>query len=751
MKMGRQNILNTYYRLLSVLAVCVVSQFVGVSSANAAATLDDITFSTLAGDQLEVTLHMSGVIPEYGSFTIDNPARIALDLPGTDSKLKTKVMDVGVGLARTISTVEAGGRTRVVINLARLTQYNINKRGDKIVIRVGDSTSAFDQASSGFGTSVSGTSGSGASSTADAPSSNAAASAGASSAGNSSTSAPSSAGSGNLIPVSGGRNAVQDVQFRRGAAGEGRVVITVSNPNTVMDMMRRGSQIIVTLQNIRLPEKLERRLDVLDFGTPVRTVDVFKHGNDVRIVTTGAGVFEHLGYQSDNRITLDVKKFVKSKESIAKKKKKDYIGERLSLNFQNIEVRAVLQLIADFTGVNMVTSDAVTGNVTLRLKNVPWDQALDIILKTKGLGKRQKGNVMLVAPIADLAAQEKLELEAQKQVIELAPVVSETIQVNYAKASELVPILEAKGNSLLSGRGNVAFDERTNKILIQDTSKNIDAVVALIEELDVPIRQVLVDSRIVTVTTTYAYELGVQFGISASQNRANANSGTSIGTSGSIGSARSQAATGTGSTLNVGLPAGNPAGAIGLAIARLPFGTLLDLELSAAEEEGQTEVISSPRVITSNQHKAKILSGRELPYTSTTISDGVATTTVQFKEVVLELEVTPQITPDDRINLDLFVKKDSPDTSGEVIGILESGNVPIFRNEVQTRVLVDNGETIVLGGVYEQTQGKTTRRVPLLADIPILGVLFRNSVETNDKSELLIFVTPKIIKDDIAI
>jgi len=724
MKMGRQNILNTYYRLCSVLAICVVSQFVGISFA-AATTLDDITFSTIAGDQLEVTLHMSGEIPEPGSFTIDNPARIALDLPGTSSNLKTKFIDIGVGLARSINAIEAGGRTRVVINLARLTQYHVEKRGDKIVIKLGDSIGR-SVASTSFSSSPSPVSSSSAS-----------------------PSLTSSSASTNLIPVRGGGNAIQDVQFRRGSQGEGRIVITISNPNTVMDMSRRGDQVIVTLQDIRLPENLERRLDVLDFGTPVRTVDAFKHGNDVRIVVSSAGAFEHIGYQADNRITLDIKKFVKSKETIAKKKRKEFIGERLSLNFQNIEVRAVLQLIADFTGVNMVTSDAVTGNVTLRLKNVPWDQALDIILKTKGLDKRLKGNVMLVAPIADLAAQEKLELEARKQVIELAPIISETIQVNYAKASELVPILEAKGNSLLSERGNVAFDGRTNKILIQDTSANIDAVVALIEELDVPVRQVLIDSRIVTVTTTYASELGVRFGISGRRGNPN---GSSTGFSSTAAQARvARAGIGLPTGLNVDLPAGSPAGSIGLALARLPFGTLLDLELSAAEEEGQTEVISSPRVITANQHQAKILSGRELPYTTTTRQDGVTLTTVEFKEVVLELEVTPQITPDDRINLDLFVKQDTPDTSGEVLGIGESGNVPIFRNEVQTRLLVDNGETVVLGGVYEQTKGRTVRRVPLLGELPIFGFLFRNTTETNNKSELLIFVTPKIVKDNLNI
>jgi len=710
MKTGVQNILNTYYRLMSVLAICIVSQIAGISSASAAATLDDITFSTIAGEQLEVTLHLSGDVPEPGSFTIDNPARIALDLPGTTINMKDRNLNIDVGLARSIKIVEAGGRSRVVINLARLTQYNVEKRGDKIIVKLGDSTRT-------------------------------------------STSSDSlSSSSTNLIPVTGGGNTVQDVQFRRGAKGQGRIVITVSNPNTVMDMIRRGDQVIVTLQDTVLPEKLERRLDVLDFGTPVRTVDAFKHGKDVRIVMSAAGVYEHSGYQADNRITLDIKKFVKSKETIAKKKKKEYIGERLSLNFQNIEVRAVLQLIADFTGVNMVTSDAVTGNVTLRLKNVPWDQALDIILKTKGLDKRQKGNVMLVAPTADLAAQEKLELEARKQIIELEPVISETIQVNYAKASELVPLLEAKGNSILSQRGNVAFDERTNKILIQDTSQNIDAVVALIEELDIPVRQVLIESRIVLVTTNYQHDLGVRFGVSTE--RSSGNNRFAVTGSGAAAAAATGATPitpGYPQRLNVDLPVSGAAGVIGLAFSRLPFGTLLDLELSAAEAEGQTELISSPKVITSNQHTAKILTGNEIPYITQQIANGLTTTTVTFKEVLLELEVTPQITPDDRISLDLMVKKDSADFANEVLIGGNSGGPPIIRNQVETRVLVDNGETIVLGGVYEQTKSHTVSRVPLLGEIPLIGWLFRNTSEEDDKSELLIFVTPKILKSDITI
>lgn len=708
MNVGSQSMWQTVLKYSQWLVVGLLGQLLWVSGVQAAASLEDITFTALTGDQVEIKLHMSGDVTEPGTFTIDNPARIALDLVGTTSNLREKNINVGVGVARSVSAVEAGGRTRVVVNLARLTPYQTRLEGGNIILTLGAGSGVARAAPAGGQKSVT-----------------------------------SSRAGGNLV---------QDITFRRGEGGEGRVVVTISNPNTVMDMMRRGDQVLITLQDTTIPENLERRLDVMDFGTPVRTVDSFTNGNDVRIVVTGTDMFEHLGYQADNRITLDVKKFVKTTEEIQKKKKEEYTGERLSLTFQNIEVRAVLQLIADFTGINMVTSDSVSGNVTLRLKNVPWDQALDIILKTKGLDKRQKGNVMLIAPAAELAAQEKLELESQKQVIELAPIISETIQVNYAKAGEIIKILETKGNSLLSERGNVSVDQRTNKILIQDTAQNIDAVVALVEELDIPVRQVLIESRIVLVVNSYEKELGVRFGISSETTSSSGNSRAAV--SGS-GFESAQVVEGTDpvpdypTRLNVDLPVVGAAGAIGLAIGKLPFGTLIDLELSAAESEGMTEIISSPKVITSDQHKARIITGQEIPYLESS-SSGAAT--IAFKEAVLKLEVTPSITPDDRVNMDLLVTKDSADYANQIfIGAVGFGAPPINKQEVETRVLVDNGETIVLGGVYEQTKSNSVTRVPFLGDLPLVGFLFRNKFEDDSKSELLIFITPKIVKQDITI
>lgn len=672
-----------------------------------AGSLDDITFSSLPGDQIEIILHFSAEPPEPGSFTVDDPARIALDLPDTTLNVKNKTINVGVGPARTISAVDAGGRARVVINLTKLVAYDTQRKGNSLVLTLGGGAGA------------------------------ASASAGAAKSGD--------------APRAAAINTIQGVDFRRGEKGEGRVVVTVADPNTAIDMSRRGDQVIVTIKNVSLPDELERRLDVGDFATPVRTVDAFSHGGDVRIVVAASGQFDHLAYQADNQITIDVKKYEKPKEEEAKRRKKqEYTGERLSLNFQNIEVRAVLQLIADFTGINMVTSDSVKGNVTLRLKNVPWDQALDIILKSKGLDKRQKGNVILVAPSPEIAAQEKLELEAQKQVKELAPLVSESIQVNYAKASDMAKLLQSKGNSLVSERGNVTVDQRTNKLLVQDTAQNVAQIAALVEELDVPVRQVLIESRIVLVGTSFSRDLGVAFGVGKSST----SGGNNVVTLGSGSAAHNVANTTTtvpsfGETLNVNLPVAGAAGRIGLAIARLPFGTLLDLELSASEAEGRSEIVSSPKVITSDQHKARILQGQEIPYLQSS-SSGAAT--VAFKEAVLSLEVTPQITPDDRINMDLKVTKDSADYANALtVPGLGISAPPINKQEVNTLVLVDNGETLVLGGVFEQSKSNTVTRVPLLGDIPLIGFLFRSKSEQDDKSELLIFVTPKIVRENTKI
>ena len=654
--------------------------------------LQHIDYTTLPGEKVQLRLELSGPAPKPGTFTIDNPARIALDLPNTHLATASKSRDIGVGAARSVRAVEANGRTRVVVNLVRMVPYDVTTDGKNILVTLEPPTNA----------------GTGARATAATAAS------------------------------------ITNIDFKRGEHGEGRIVVTLSEPSVSFDMSEKGNQILVDFLSTTVPQKLVRRLNVVDFATPVTTIDTVARGNDVRMQINTVGDSEHIAYQTGKTFTIEVQPVTKAKKAAAAKGKPKYTGERLSLNFQNIEVRAVLQLLADFTGLNIVTSDTVQGNITLRLKNVPWDQAMDIILKSKGLGMRKMGNVILVAPAEEIAAREKMELEAKKQIRELAPLRNENIQINYAKASDIAALLKSKSNSLLSERGNVTIDQRTNKLLVQDTAENLDAIRKLVEELDIPVRQVLIESRVVLATDDFSHELGARFGITDTRKSGVAGSGGTAVTSGNLNATTDVL---NGDTVaapdrwNVNLPVTNlasTAGSLGLAVAKLPLGALIELELSAAQAEGRSETISSPRVITANQKEATIEQGVEIPYQEATSSGA---TSVTFKKAVLSLKVTPQITPDDRIIMDLAVNKDNADFSNAVLG-----QPPINTQAVTTQVLVDNGETIVLGGVYEQTKSHQVNRVPFFGDLPVLGVLFRNKFQRDDKSELLIFVTPKILK-----
>jgi type IV pilus assembly protein PilQ len=654
--------------------------------------LSEINYSALPGDQVEIRISLDNAAVEPGSFTIDNPARIAFDFPDTKVKLTSRFQNIGVGVVRSMNIVEAGGRSRVVLNLSKLAPYQTRVDGNDVVVTLGgkplESTTL---------TNIKSTS----------------------------------------SAVSQADKSVKNIDFRRGEKGEGRIIVDLTDPNTSIDLKTRGDQITVVIKNSSISSELERRLDVIDFATPVSTIDAFNQSGDVKIIIKTAGDFEQLAYQTDNTYTIDVKPVVQL--SAAEKQKNEFAfkGERLSLNFQNIEVRAVLQLIADFTDLNLITSDTVKGNVTLRLKNVPWDQALDIILRSKGLAMVKDGNVISIAPAEEVAARAKLDETIDAQ----APLISETIQVNYAKATEIAPLLKAKDNSLLSERGSATVDQRTNKILIRDTAKNIDAITALVKELDVPVSQVLIEARIVLALNTFSKEIGVRFGVTQSTVTTSQTTGVS-NTAVNADIAGGGVTPTAGSRYNVNLPAvSSAAGTIGLAIAKLPFGTLLDLELSAAQAEGKSETVSSPRIITANQHEALIETGTEIPYQEAS-SSGAAT--VSFKKAVLSLKVTPQITPDDRIIMDLAVDKDQPDFGNQVLGV-----PPIKTQSIQTQVLVDNGETVVLGGVYEQTKSTSTNRVPFFGDLPLIGALFRSKTQQDDKSELLIFVTPKLLNDKI--
>ena len=656
--------------------------------------ITEINYSSLPGDQVQIRISLENLASEPGSFTIDSPARIALDFPNTKIKLPNRSQNIGIGVARSIKTVEAGGRTRVVLNLSHLVTYQTHIEGNDVIITLGGTNKvATAKKSKHMGSQA----------------------------------------------INSSASSVQNIDFRRGEKGEGRIILELSDPNTAVDLKARGEQITLTVSNTSISSELERRLDVIDFGTPVKTIDAFNQNGNVKIIITGIGEFDQIAYQADNSFTVDVKPIVKESAAEKEKKKFAFKGERLSLNFQSIEVRAVLQLIADFTDLNLITSDTVKGNVTLRLKNVPWDQALDIILRSKGLGMVKDGNVISVAPAEELAARAKLDQTIEAQ----APLVSDSIQINYAKASDFTKLLKTKDNSLLSERGSVSVDQRTNRLLIRDTAKNIAAITELVQELDIPVRQVLIESRIVLATNDFSKELGVRFGVSNSDRTATEEVGVS-GTAGAAEVARLGGTPTQPSRYNVNLPVTSlaaSAGSIGLALARLPFGTLIDLELSAAQTEGRSETISSPRVITSDQSKAVIETGTEIPYAEAS-SSGAAT--VSFKKAVLSLEVTPQITPDDRIIMELIVSKDSPDFANITIA-----GPPIQTQSVETNVLVDNGETIVLGGVYEQTKAKSTQRVPFFGDLPIIGFLFRSTFEQDNKSELLIFITPKLLKDNV--
>lgn len=670
-----------------------------------ARNLIGLDYSVMTGNAVQLVFTFDEEAVEPRSFTIDEPARIALDFSGTENQLKQRAIRVGIGAMQSILTASSKGRTRVVINLSSPTDYTTSVTGNQMIMTLAGSNSE------------------------------------------SANTLTTSSNSADTTPValSGGNNVgalakgITNIDFKRGTNGEGRVIIDLTSTAISTDVWREGESINVEFVGSQLPEELQRRLDVSDFATPISFIDTIQDGSSIKMTITANGDFEHLAYQTDQVYTIEVAPITKAEEEKRKKDKFGFTGERLSLNFQDIEVRSVLQLLADFTGLNLVVSDSVEGNLTLRLKNVPWDQAMDIILKTKGLAQRRAGNVILVAPTDEIAAREKLELEARKQVEELEQLRTEFIKVNYAKAVDIAELLKLKDNAIISPRGSVSVDERTNTLLIKDTNASLVNVRQLLSELDIPVRQVLIESRVVIASDDFSKELGVRFGAS-NDSFGNSSTGTGAATAGSVDGTRDLLNNDTFSDLNVNMPLQNPAGSIALALAKLPLGTLLELELSAAQTEGRGEVVSSPRVITADSHTARIEQGVEIPYL--TLDDGVAT--LKFRKAVLSLETTPQITPDDRIIMDLEVHKDS---RGEDVSFGEALSAPtIDTREVQSQLLVDNGQTVVLGGIYETTKSTQVTRVPFFSDLPLIGALFRSTIARDDRSELLIFVTPKILQ-----
>ena len=705
------------------LALIGVSGATAQTSPQAGNQLQDIQVSQLPGDRIELRLITSGPAPAPLAFTIDNPARISLDLPATTLAMTSRRKDVKVGLLDTVLAAEAQGRTRVVLNLVSMVPYETRVDGNAVVVTLG---------APGPSTAVA------ASFPPAAP-------------------AAATAGAGKAAPAAGGRQ-ISNLDFRRGDNGGGRVVITLSDPGTPVDVRKEGDRILLSFNGTALPDSLLKRLDVTDFGTPVNVIEATRKPSGAQVSIAATLPYEELAYQSDNVFTVEVgpvvQKAVESKPTLFSKDR-DYTGERLTLSFQDIETRAVLQLLADVSGRNIVVSDSVQGNVTLRLQNVPWDQALDIVLATKGLDMRENGGVIIVAPAEEIAAREKADLESRQQILELEPLVSEYIQVNYAKASDLAELLTGPDteNSLLSERGSVGIDDRTNTLLVQDVASGIAEIRRLVSTLDIPVRQVLIEARIVIVRDDFSRDLGIRWGVTQVSEPGNgllAMTGSGTGASGMINSGIDNINT-TGQPFPielpplperymVNLPVANPAGKLALALLNDDF--LVDLELSALQAEGRGEVVSSPRVITANQKEASIRQGVEIPYQEASSSGA---TTTQFKEAVLSLTVTPQITPDDRIILDLVVTKDSV---GAQVSNDQGGSIPsIDTRAIQTQVLVDNGQTVVLGGIYETEESEDISKVPFLGDIPGLGALFRSTRKVSNKSELLIFVTPKILKE----
>ncbi|MFV1997484.1 MAG: type IV pilus secretin PilQ [Acidiferrobacterales bacterium] len=683
--------------------------------------ITDVRFTKLPGSRVQITLKMAQTPVKPSVFTITNPARISLDFPNTGIHLLKKSVPIKTGAVDTVNVVQSANRTRVVLTLYQAVAYNTSVEENAYVITVESPTVGSARNDQSRTTRFAGSS-------------------------------------------KGGKHRITNIDFRREADGGAKIIVKLSDSAVGVDIREQAGEILVDFLDTRAPASLRKRLDVIDFATPVKTIDTFSRGRNTRIVITPTGTYEHLAYQAGNVFTINVKPIPEGEKQKKIKDEFGYSGEKLSLNFQRISVRDALQVLADFTGLNFVISDSVSGNLTLRLKDVPWDQAMDIILKSKNLGQRKSGNVVVIAPERELAAKDKALLEAKKTVRELEPLVSELIRINYAKASDIAALLKSvkavetgitttnpfqtvsyageqkiTENSLLSKRGQVTVDERTNSILIQDTPTKIREVRKLIALLDQPVEQVMIESRLVEATSSFAKSLGARFGVTRTGNPPTDGLNITGNLEGNVDIINSGTIVANTDALNVNLPSTGigflDPGQLALTLARLGTGELLQLELTALEQEGQGKIISSPRIITANQQKATIEQGQERQFS---VGSGVS----KKQTAVLKLEVTPQITPDRRIILDVEVSKNNfADVSAGLIN----------KKKIKTSVLLDNGETIAIGGIYEQDSGETITQVPLFGRLPIIGWMFKNKERKDNKTELLIFLTPKILSDKVGL
>ncbi|MHB1334126.1 MAG: type IV pilus secretin PilQ [Sulfuriferula sp.] len=740
----KNKLAHLYQQFLACIAVGILLTM-GVQAAHAVSSgtnsVETLDYSTLEGGKLLIKVGLKRPLESSpAGFAINSPPRVVLDLVGATNGLGKNTVKVDQGTLQSVNVVQAGDRTRLVLNLSKAAQYTTRIDGKDLLITLQES-------------------------------------------GNRAVSneTPRFAEGGPGVA----KHSLRDIDFHRGSSGEGRIVTTLSDTTTGIDIRRQGQQLVVDFLNTDAPSNLQRRLDVGDFATPVKFIETQSNGGNVRMTVEPKGDYEYSAYQADNKFTIEVRAKQEESDRTGSSKPK-YTGDKLSLNFQNVEVRSVLQVIADFTGLNIVTSDTVTGNLTLRLKDVPWDQALDIIMQSKGLGKRENGNVIWIAPKDELVAKEKAELEARQSSLALEPLVVRSYKLDYLRADQAAQVLmgssstgpqdvgdavncsaQAQGvkaiqqsggagnngtttqggagsstsaiNRILSIRGSASFESQTNALIVSDVASKQEEVRELLKQIDVPSRQVMIEARVVVADDGFSRQLGVRFGVQHGRK------GDSVGVSNTASNAANGITSGVNGAapFNVDLPAitgGAAAGTLGLSLINLGSGNLVSLELSALEADNRGKIISNPRVVTSNQRPAVILQGTQIPY----ITPGTANSppTVTFKDAFLCLLVNPQILNNDSVILNVEVQKDA-------VGQAVAGNPAIDTKRVKTQVRLKNGETAVLGGIYEQTVRTDVSKVPLLGDIPVFGNLFKTTGKQNQKTELLIFLTPRIINDNL--
>jgi type IV pilus assembly protein PilQ len=692
---------------LRAVAAGVVATLWGVA-VEAAPAVTDIEFSSRPGSKFEIRLDFSEAPPAMQAYTIEKPARIAIDFPGTTSALERKRYSLPYGNATGVAVLEAGDRTRMVVNLVKLVPYETRVEGNSIYLTVGQKGGDYLKP----------------------------------------TGDPDRVAT-SVTPVTEVVSEISDLEFQRSAEGEGRLILELTNPAVDVNVFSEAGDVKLQFVDTTVPERLMRRYDVTDFATPVNSVEVNTTERGATLTLKISGDFDYLAYQTDNQYVLSVKPLT-AREVEERRGEFAYVGERISLNFQDIEVRAVLQLIADFTELNLVASDTVSGRITLRLQNVPWDQALELVLRTKGLDKRQVGNVLMVAPAAEIAERERQEIEANKQIAELAPLQSEFIRVRYAKADAITALFQAgseEGGKLISPRGSVVVDSRTNSLIVTDTAAKLAEIRELIERVDIPVRQVMIEARIVIAQSDLTKNLGIQWGGGYLDSDFNSNVLSVSGDTNNVVGLNDAIINGTQPTVSfpgallvdLGVTRNS-----GFAVGFTSEDLYLSAELSALEAAGEGEVVSQPKVITGDKQQANIKSGTEVPYQESSAS---GETTTAFKEAVLSLDVTPNITPDDRILLDLIINQDSV---GDLVPSGRGGFIPsIDTTQLTTQVLVGNGETVVLGGIFKTEDIEQVSKVPFFGDIPYVGSLFRNQTNSKTKTETLIFITPRILADTL--